>query len=240
MEAAHATYDFQASIVRIQEILNASDADYADSKTLPARASLTFTNGYYVDVTVLFVDIRESKQLSETHTRPVLAKIYRAFISEIVAVLRGHSKVSEVYIEGDGVWAVFDTPYKTDIDEALSTAARVSSLVDILNIKLAKKNYSPIKIGMGIDYGECLYIKAGYKGSGINEVVWVGKVVGQAAALCKHGNRTLFDAETLVSTVIYQNLKQEYKDLLRWSQSTQCYSGNIINIVMSDWVNENG
>lgn len=240
MEAAYTYYDFEKSIERITEILDSSDSSYEDKKSIPARDCLTFNNGYYVSVSVLFVDLRGSTDLSEKHTQPVLAKIYRAYISEIVAVIKGHSNVSEIYSEGDGLWAVFDTPYKNQIDGVFSTAAQVASLIDILNIKLEKKGYSTIRIGIGLDYGESLYIKAGYKNSGINEVVWIGKVVGSAAHLCKNGNRNWSDEKLMVSEIFYDNLNDHNKGLLSWNSARSCYHGNICNGPMNEWVNDNG
>lgn len=237
MEASFSAFDYEESIERIDEILAGADASYEDSNGVPARNSLTFTNGFYVDVTVLFVDIRGSKALSQTHTRPVLAKIYRAFISETVAVIRGAATISEIYIEGDGVWAVFNTTKKPDVDGVFEVAGRISSLVDVLNVKLAKKGYATFDVGIGIDDGETLYIKAGYKGAGINEVVWIGRIVGQAATLCKNGNRSSFDGELMVSKVVYSNLNEKYQGFLSWSAERECYHGNIVNVVMNNWVN---
>lgn len=102
MEVTYSNYDFNKSIERIDEVLNGSDALYEDKKSIPLRNSLTFNSGYYVDCSAMFVDIRGSKELSNRHTRPVLAKIYKTYISELVAVLKGHSQVSEIYIEGEG------------------------------------------------------------------------------------------------------------------------------------------
>lgn len=241
MEATFNFYDYEKSIERMSEILDSSDACYVEQKEIPARNNLTFNNGYYVDVSVLFVDMRGSKLLSEKHTRPVLAKIYRAYVSEMVAVLKGNINVSEVYIEGDGLWAVFNTTLKTHVDSVFDTAAKISSLTDILNIKLAKKGYSTISIGIGLDYGQSLYIKAGYKGSGINEVVWIGSVVGSAAALCKHGNRTWGDHTVMASALFRDNLNnEEYKGFLTWNQNRQCYHGNIHWKEMNEWVKQNG
>ena len=240
MEATYSLYDHIKSVERIGEILDGLDASYENRKGIPSRASLTFTNGFYVDVTVLFVDIRGSKELATKHTRPVLAKIYRAYISEVVAVLKGNSLISEIYIEGDGVWAVFDTTTKPHVDSVFSTAAKVTSLIDILNIKLSKKGYSKIKVGIGLDYGESLYTKAGYKGSGINEVVWIGKIVGSCASLSEGGNKTWADREVMVSTTVFNNLSDSNKKLLEWNTGRNCYHGNIINTAMEEWVTENG
>lgn len=239
MEASYKSYDYTKSIERIDEIMDSSDSNYEEKKTIPARNTLTFNNGFYVTASALFVDIRESKSLSEKHKRPTLAKIYKTYISEIVAVLSGHDKINEIYIEGDGVWAVFDTEYKSDIDNVFSTAAKVSSIIDILNIKYKKKGYSALKVGIGLAYGESLYIKAGYKGSGINEVVWLGKLVGEAAKLCSYGNKTYSDNEMMVSSIFYNNLNKESQELLTWHSQRDCYHGNVINLAMNEWVKKN-
>jgi class 3 adenylate cyclase len=240
MQASFSAYDYNDSISRITEILDSSDSSYEEHTGVPSRDRLTYTNGYYVDVTVLFIDMRGSKILSEKHTRPVLAKIYRAYISELVAVIKGDPKISEIYIEGDGVWAVFNTTTKDDVNVTFCTAAKVSSLIDILNIKLKRKGYSEVKVGIGLDDATSLYIKAGYKGSGINEVVWLGSVVGQAAALCKNGNREWYDREMMVSKKVYDLLSENNKGLLSWNSQRACYHGYVINIGMNEWVKANG
>lgn len=239
MESDYSSYNYKKSIERIDEILNSSDTTFSDKKSIPSRDTLTFDNGFYVYASAIFVDIRDSKSLNDDHSRPVLAKIYKTYISEIVAVLKGNSCINETYIEGDGVWGIFDTPSKDDIDEVFSTAARVSSIIDILNIKYKKKGYSTISVGIGLAYGRSLYIKAGYKGSGINEVVWLGKLVGEAAELCSYGNKTYNDSELMVSSVFQQNLNDKNQGLLHWNQTRKCYNGNVVNTAMDEWVTEN-
>lgn len=239
MQTTYSAFDHLKSIERISDLLEGTDASYEDSKGIPSRDRLTFSNGFYVDVTVLFIDMRGSKALAEKHTRPVLAKIYRAYISELVAVLRGNSKISEIYIEGDGIWAVFDTQTKPDVDEAFSSAYMAASLIDTLNIKLKEKGYSELVVGMGLTDGEALVIKAGYNGSGINEVVWLGRVVGDAARLCDFGNSDSLDREIMVSVVVYENLNDENKLLLGWNSARNCYHGNVVQVGMDKWVSEN-
>ncbi|WP_229452323.1 adenylate/guanylate cyclase domain-containing protein [Massilia niastensis] len=223
----------------MDEILAGEDASYEDHKGIPSRDNLTFTNGFYVDVTVMFIDMRGSKKLAEKHTRPVLAKVYRAYISEMVAVLKDNSCINEVYIEGDGVWAVFNTTTKPEVQSVVDTAARVKSLADVLNVKLKRRAYSEIKIGVGIEDGESLYIKAGYKGSSINEVVWIGRSVGSAAKMCGFGNATESDKTVMASKRVYEMLDGTYKNLFVWSSSRECYMGNFHNRAMQKWVVDN-
>lgn len=228
MKINHSVYDFEDSLTRIDEIINSSDYNYEDKKGIPSESSLTFKNGFYVDITVVFVDIRGSKELANNHTRPVLAKIYRSYISEVIAVMKGNTKINDIFIEGDGVWAVFNTTTKIDVQEVFNTTAKISSLINALNLKLEKKSYSAIKVGIGIDDGESLYIKAGYSGSGINEIVWIGKVVGETAKLSGYANREYYDRSLMVSENVYNNLNTHQKNLLEWNSYRNCYHGNII------------
>ena len=57
MEATNLVYDFTKSLERIDEILNADNKQYEEDKKIPTRNELTYTNGYYVHCTALFVDI---------------------------------------------------------------------------------------------------------------------------------------------------------------------------------------
>lgn len=239
MKSKKLTYDHEKSRGRIDDILNTSDNSFEELDSIPSRDKLTFNNGFYVNCTVLFVDIRNSKELPDKYRRPTLARIYRSYISEVVAVLNGNEDCVEINIEGDCVWGVFDTPYQADINYVFSTAAQISSVIDTLNIKYKKKKYDPITVGIGIDYGRALMIKAGYNGSGLNEVVWMGNVVNEASKLCGFGNKGWGDKETMVSSVIYNNLNDQNKGLLEWNSNRSCYNGYIINTQMNEWVKKN-
>jgi class 3 adenylate cyclase len=150
--------------------------------------------------------------------------------------MRDHPKVSEINIEGDCVWGVFDTPYKSDIDDLFSVAAKASSMVDILNWRFGIKGYVPISVGIGLDWGRALMLKAGYRGSSINNVVWMGDVVNGASALCSYGNRNWEDQEIMVSSVFRNNLKEHNQNLLSWNTNRSCYHGNVINSAIEEWL----
>ena len=69
------TYKVEDSASRMDDILDASDNDYSDNENnIPSRDKLTFKNGYYVDVTSIFIDIVDSSKLTDGHKRPTLAK----------------------------------------------------------------------------------------------------------------------------------------------------------------------
>ena len=240
MEATnHITYDIDKSVQRMDDILNAGSGNFSDSDSIPQRSSLTYTNGYYVNITALFIDIVGSSDMTDDHKRPTLAKIYRCFISECTALMNSQSICKEININGDCVWGVFETPYKSNIDTVFDIAAQLNSMIQILNYKLRKKSYNEISIGIGMDYGRALMVKAGYSGSGLNDVIWMGDVVNSACHLANKAGRDGFEP-LVVSSIIHSNLNEHNQRLLKlitidWKTY---YEGNVINLEMDKWYTE--
>ena len=225
MKVTHSTYNFDKSLERIDNILNSSDYNYKNHKGIPSEGSLNFKNGFYIDVAVVFIDIRGSKELTNNHKRPVLAKIYRSYISEVIAVMKDNSTINDIFIEGDGVWAVFNTTSKEDIQNVLNTVAQISSLINILNKKLLRKDYSEIQVGIGMEMGETLYLQAGYSGHNVKELVWIGKVVGKSAELSGYGCKELEDERIMVSKKVYKKLTAYQQSFLEENENRDCYQG---------------
>ncbi len=240
MEANHRTYSFEDSFARMDSYLDASSDLYEEVDEIPSRSNLTYSNGFYIQhCTALYVDIRGSSGLPDKYTRPRLAKIYRSYISEVVAVLNANEDCAEVNIVGDAVYGIFNTPKKSDIDGVFSSAAMINSAVKTLNHKLGKRGIVAIKIGIGIDYGRLLMVQAGNSGSGLNDVVWMGKAVNNASNLCHFANREWYDHPLMVSSVIHHNLNDHNKSLLSYSTYRTCYHGNVVNVAMNDWLKNN-
>ena len=211
-------YDYLKSFERIDKIINDS-YNYEEVDNIPSRDKLTSNNGFYVNCSAMFVDIRGSSKLPDIHKRPKLAKLYRSYVSEVVSVMNGNLSCVEVNIIGDCVSGIFDTKTTTSIDSVLSTAAKISSLIDVMNYKFKKNDIETIEVGIGISYGRALMVKAGYDGSGINDVVWMGDVVNKAANLCSYGRREWYDRRVMVSESIYINLSEDYKKHLEKNDS---------------------
>lgn len=240
MEGNYKTYSYVASSNRIAEILDQPSGQFEETQSLPDRSRLTYTNGFYAYCSAIFVDVRDSSGLTSKYKRPRLAKLYRSFISEMVAVLNGEPYVREVNIVGDCVWATYNTPSTTDIDDVFSVAARASTLRKLLNKHLEKRDYSPIKLGIGVDYGRVLMIKAGYSGSGLNDVVYMGDVVNRSSHLAHKAGRGWNDP-IWIGEVFAQNLNDDNQALLTTKYDYELGSvrtGDVVNTAMNTWIDE--
>ena len=241
MDGNYRSYDYTTSFARIDEILGQPAGQFEEVDSLPSRDKLTFTNGYYGYCTALFVDIRDSSSLPDLYKRPTLARLYRSFISEAVAILNSDDLVREVNIVGDCVWAVYNTPTVPALNDIFGLACTLNVLENVLALKMSKNGYeTPIYFGIGLSYGRALMIKAGYKGSTINDVVYMGDVVNQAAHLAARGGKGNNWSRTPrihMDHTYWQNLNQHNQNLTTRVQSypESIYSSDAVNTAMWEW-----
>lgn len=238
MKSIYKNYEPKESLERIEEIVSINENDFEELDYIPDLSKITYSNGYYINCSVLCCDIRKSTELYDKHNRPIIAKIFRSFISEVVAVITSNSDAKEIFIEGDCVWAVFNTPQTDKIDKLFETASQINSMMDLINYKLSKRKITNISAGIGLSYGRVLVIKAGYNGSGINELVWIGPAVGEAHDLASYGNKP-GRRPVFLSNVIYANLKKDYKDFCFKSYSPDAYDASVIDTVIRDYQTNN-
>lgn len=238
------SYDFEKSRQRIDDMLNTS-GEYEYTDEIPSRESMTYENGYYVKCYALFVDIRDSSKLPENHRKPVLAKIYRSYISELTAIMQSYDTCKEVNIVGDCVNGIFTCHSKDDVLKPFSAAYTINGIIEVLNKKLEAKGYSTIKIGIGIAKGDALMVQAGYKGSGLNDVIWMGNVVNYACHLCESANKN-GNSLINISEEVYDDLEGKlgynnvpYQDMMKRPEGESYYTGDVIARYIEEWLENN-
>jgi class 3 adenylate cyclase len=243
MRSETRSFDIAQSKDRLDEILIESDSSYEEVSEVPDPARLTYRNGFYFNCSSIFIDIRRSKTLTEKYKRPTLAKIYRCFISEMVAVFSGDSNCREINIQGDCVWCVINTPYKSNIDATINSMAKANSVRKLINKRFARYGIDPIHVGIGASWGRALMIKAGYSGSGINDIVYMGDVVNHASSMCSLGDSAGYNGTQYVTNDFYSNLNDTNVKLFTRKSNpgdiSSVYSGDFHWNAYDEWVSQN-
>ena len=231
MEVTSSIYDYKKSRYRMDSILSEESEEVIEKENkFPSESILTFNNIVTSTIDVIAVDIRNSTELSEALAQnniKMLTKIYRAYISEVIAILKGNPDIERVYIEGDGIWAVFKITDDNHTPRVFDTATQISAIVETLNVKLRERKDPFIQVGIGIERGKTFYTKAGYKGSGINAEVWVGNIVNKAFKLCSKANKRKIK-EIVVSEKVYNRLEKQQQKMLKKDKKESIYHGAII------------
>lgn len=249
-------YDYKKSAQRVDEILNSEIDIKNDSETLPKDDSkFSFSNGYYVWITAIFVDIRDSSQLfskAGLENAEETGKLIRAFTSEIIEILRlpnGDSDfLREIGIRGDCVYATFSTPLKSDILACADKTFYINNYLKMLNKKLVKLGKPEFKAGIGMASGQELVLKAGRDHTGINSKVWIGNAVNRASNLSSLGQSGVTSDRLFYSECAFSNfidlLKNENskKNVDNWftrytdSNNNVSYYANVIITDFDSWI----
>lgn len=241
-------YSYLKSKKDINEIFD-SKVDIKKEQQLPASDSdYTYDNGIKTWVASIFIDIVNSteyftnKQISEN----VLARIIRAFTSELVKILADIADYHEIGIRGDSVYAIYKARVKTDLLEIFRVAYRVNTFIKMFNRLLAKRNWPLIKAGIGLGCNEDLVIKAGAPRKE-NDKIWIGHAVFDASNLSKVANRN-GKSPICMNSLFYLNvielLKKENELYSTWITSASSYDFkgdfyqcDIIQSDFNEWIN---
>ena len=184
-----ANYNYKEGKDRVLEILNNQVEVQEKDKVPKPDGSFSFNNGFYSWVTAIFVDIRDSKTLFSKNKRTTVARVVRAFTSELIEILKDDENLREIGIRGDCVYAIYSCSKKEEDYEILDKAFYANTYIEMLNKLLGSKNMPTFKAGIGIATSIDLVVKAGRKGSNINDLVWIGSAVSFASGLSSIANK---------------------------------------------------
>ena len=204
-------YDYTEGKRRVLEILNDPN-DIKEVDRIPSDSEFTYDNGYYSWVTALFVDIRNSTSLFADNKKSSTARIIRCFTSEIIEILKNDSNLREIGIRGDCVYAIYSSKNINDDIEILDKAFFINTYLKMLNQLLSNKRMPEIQAGIGLATHQDLVIKAGRKGSGVNNKVWIGEAVTYASKLSNEANKNGVKP-ILLSEEFYNQMIKKFKEI---------------------------
>lgn len=148
--------------------------------------------GKCIETCVLFVDIRNSVELTRKHNSETMGRIYTAFTKGVLNAAREYNGYVRNII-GDRVMVVF--PVSNCFVNAVNCAITINHISQMINEVFTSVDFH---CGIGIDYGEMRVIKVGIERRG-NEnaenkgLVWVGKPANLASRLTDFAGKTVED-----------------------------------------------
>ncbi len=181
--------DFISDVRNMIDDVHTKGFTYNTSSKVPSLSDSDLTyesgdakKGKCIETCVLFVDIRNSVELTRKHYTETMGRIYTAFTKGVLNAAREHNGYVRNII-GDRVMVVF--PISNCIINAVNCAITINHISQMINRIFSNVDFH---CGIGIDYGEMRVIKVGIerKGDGNAEnkgLVWVGKPANLASRL---------------------------------------------------------
>ncbi len=155
----------------------------------------TALEGEEVEVTAMFVDIRDFTGFAERESAPVVVSTLNALFEELVPVVHGHGGHIDKFV-GDGFLAVFGAPRRMDdhADQGLAAAIEIAKRVDQ---RLGER----LSIGIGLNSGKVVAGNVG--GDGRYDFSVIGDVINVAsrveAATRDTGDAILVSEHTMLA-----------------------------------------
>ena len=170
--------------------------------------NLTYGNGeekkgIEINTCVLFVDIRNSVQLTKDKQVGTMGKIYSVFTHCVLLAAKEEGGYVRNII-GDRVMVVF--PPDQCFTKAVFCAITINHIAGLINKKF--DNFE-LKCGIGIDYGKLNVMKVGIKKKGSENddnkgLVWVGYPANFASRLTDCANKEYIDTIYKVDGEFYE------------------------------------
>lgn len=238
-------YDYVLGKERIEKILNNNIA--ISEKKLPKDDSqFTYDNGINCYIGSIFVDIVKSSEIIQEEAPINVSKILRSFTSEIICIMNSSDNIREIGVRGDCVYGIYATPYKQSIYELADIAFNINTFIAMLNKLLSKINFKNIQVGIGVAFGKDLVVKAGQKGTGINDRIWIGNAVVVASNLANVAGRN-GKKSIAFSNVTYDNFidlfkknssknPQEINSWFKYDFVYEAYFCSLVKAKFNNWV----
>lgn len=241
--------EYEKSRKRIEDILNSKTKIKEVDSLSNDEGGFTYENGVRTWVGAMFVDIRDSTDYFKNNNQEIVARIMRSFTSEIIRILSKNKSYIQIGIRGDCVYAIYSAPKTGILKSIMDDACYINTFQKMFQKILEKKKWPTFKIGIGIGASKDLVIKAGMKGSGIRDNIWIGDAVIDASKLSSEGN-TGNIGPIVMDDCFHYNIKDFYHDNTKKYDDlaisftsnklcTKAYQCDLTIIDFDNWIGDN-
>jgi len=160
-----------------------------------------------VDVALLFSDIRSFTEISENHSPEDVVQFLNEYLKSMTEIIFEEKGTLDKFI-GDGILTIFGAPIKTDADCLHALKCAINMQNSMIGFSKGKLNLrKPLKIGIGLHYGEVI---AGNIGSDKRlDYTVIGDTVNIASrieSLTKYYNIPIIASEAFIKTILPETL----------------------------------
>lgn len=216
-------YVFEDSIGRINQMMTYSTPLVRAS--IPDEDETSEMQPCFVNATVVYVVMKNIGESSQ---------VMQGFITEASKIARAHENCKDVICAEDRMIILYSTALKAELENALDDAARIRSLSMVVSKLGRKKGLGPIKANIGMDFGVVEMYKMSQDGFGNSQYAWRGQAITNAQK-----NADEASDEIIITRVVWNNLSERNQKLFRMqSVLTENYRGQIVNIMMNNWLNK--
>lgn len=225
-----AQYNFLHSLQRIETIKKFDSSSNALAY-VPKPEEFSEDKTLQVNATVMFIRLKAQSNSNNSSSK-TLDLALQSYMTEVTNICKSNENCRDVVITPNHILVIYSTPKKVDVDTVIDDSARARSLAMVVN-----KIYKDVKIvtSIAIDYGE-LIMSSCSSINGLKSFAWTGQPITESKEMADKDENGVIS----ITTIIWNNIKQENQRLFKHQNIFEDnYIGNIINIIMNNWVLSN-
>ena len=161
-------------------------------------------------------------------------KIIESFFSEACQIIRSNSSCRDIIVSNLTITAIYNTALKSEIDDVINDLARIRSLISIIE-KKSNITRGLIDIRISACYSS-LSMTVVESSEMSKRFLWDGDAI-------KTSHKMLDDADNssiLISKLVWDNLSESnQKNFTPQNRLSGMYVGNIVNVLMNNWLDSN-
>ena len=216
-------YVFEESLGRINETMSYSVPFTQDS--IPDVEGTSEKQSCFVNATVVYVIIETTANSPQ---------VMQSFLAEACKIAKAHENCKDVICVEDRLVFIYSSAYKAELGYALDDAARVRSLAMVVSKIGRQKGYGDIKVKIGMDYGLVEMYLMGKDENGSAKYAWRGSAIMTAKKNAEDARD-----EIIITRVVWNNLSENNQKLFSIQNVlTENYRGQIVNVMMNNWLNK--
>jgi class 3 adenylate cyclase len=166
-----------------------------------------------IEATALFIDIRQSSNITNTFRRQTAAKMVKGYFDGSVRIIRVHNGEVRSF-NGDGMLGLFVGGSRST--NAVKAAMQIDWFVgNVLKPEIARyfednqgasDQGLEFNVGCGLDDGHIFAVRVGIRGT--NDVAWVGRCTNTAAKVASDVSRA---RNIAITRAVYERINKSHK-----------------------------
>lgn len=229
-------FDIEESMRRVSKILDTSNSVISVAGDYDIDSLTSYQT---VDCRMVCLSVTLYINKFDLDKDENLFKQYKCLLSEFGAVINECERAVEYTVVGKTIFTtLFRALNDEPLDRVIDVAAKLCSLLFILNRRFSEANLSPLNIGVGVSFNKMKLTREAFSTSVDTEFLWSGEALDESIKLSQFARTGFLGNSLLITKTVYERLPEPYRNFFTYDNNTDAFASSLINKNLEAWEKE--